>query len=365
LIDRLDVGGTETQLLALIGNLDRKRVEPYLCVLDGAEATSRVMAPTDCPVLRLGIRSLRSVVALSQAARFVRFLRRERIDILQVYFHDSALFGALLGRLAGVRHILRVRNNLGYWMTRGYRRRFRVVNCFVTKFLTNSDAGRDALIEQEGVDPASVVVVNNGIDLDRFTDSGPAAAGPRTGPRRVGVVANLRPVKGLDVFLRAAALVAGKRPDVVFAIAGEGPERPNLELLASQLGLAGRFRLLGRVDDIPRILAQLDVVVQSSHSEGLSNALLEAMAAGKPTIATAVGANPIVIRDGIDGLLVPHGNPERLAAAIDHLLNRPKEASMMGRSAQQAVRERFSWPVVAGVYERFYLGLAGISEHDV
>src|SRR5262249_53232775 len=112
LIDELAAAGTETQLLALIRRLDRCRLLPYLCLLRGVSVASRALEPDDCPVLRLGAGSLRSPANLVRAWRFARFLRRERIDVLQVYFPDSTYFGVLVGRLAGVPAVVRTRNNV-------------------------------------------------------------------------------------------------------------------------------------------------------------------------------------------------------------------------------------------------------------
>ena len=362
LIDRLCVAGTETQLLALINHLDRRVVQPYLCLLNGQDEISRGMEPADCPVVRFGVYKLRSVKALAEARRFARFLRCERIDILQVYFIDSSTFGALVGRLAGVRHIIRVRNNLGHWLTPGLKWRFRFVNRLVTLTLTNTEAGRQAAMAQEGLPAESVVTLGNGIDLARFPDA-PADDMPwRPGTRRVGIVANLRPVKGLDVFLRAAMLIHAAHPDTVFAIAGEGDLRPELERQTQALGLADRVEFLGLVQDIPAFLKTLDIAVLSSRAEGMSNALLEYMAAGRPIVATAVGGNVKLIRDGLDGLLVPPDNPEQLAEAIDHLLREPVLATQMGQSAYHSVREQFSWKSVARKYEMFWHGLASSRE---
>src|SRR5204862_250698 len=117
LIDELATDGTETQLLALIRNLDRRRVQPYLVLLRGDRPSSRALEPDHCPVLRLGVGSLRSPRTLIRGARFIRFLRRDRIDVLQAYFPDSSYFGLPLARLAGVRHRIRTRNNIGHDMT--------------------------------------------------------------------------------------------------------------------------------------------------------------------------------------------------------------------------------------------------------
>src|SRR6478736_669845 len=116
MIDRLSRAGTETQLLALIRELDRSRVQPTLVLLDGEDDLSRALEPADCPVLRLGVRKLLSVTAARAASQLRAFWREHRPDGLQAYFQDAAYFGVPLAKLSGVKRIVRVRNNLGYWM---------------------------------------------------------------------------------------------------------------------------------------------------------------------------------------------------------------------------------------------------------
>lgn len=354
LIDRLYPGGTETQLVALIHNFDRDQVRPYLCLLDGTDELSRSMEPLDCPVLRLGVRSLRRPRTLAQAWRLGRFLRRERIDVVQIYFPDSTYLGVPVGRLAGVRYILRTRNNLNHWMTPTHRFLGRLLNWFVTGTVTNCEASRQAVIADERPAPASVVVMETGVDLTRFE----AAAGPRAngreGPRRVGVVANLRPVKGLETFVQAAAIVSAHHPDVVFQIAGEGDLRPALARQAAALGLGERFQLPGRVKDIPGFLGRLDVAVLCSLAEGMPNAILEYMAARRPIVATAVGGTAQLLEDGESGLLVPPGDAAALAGGIGRLLEDRKLAARLAASARERVEEQYSREVCIRSLEAFY-----------
>ncbi|MBI1915858.1 MAG: glycosyltransferase [Planctomycetes bacterium] len=320
LIDRLSRAGTETQLLDLLRRLDHSRVEPFLCLLDGEDELSRSLEPDCCPVLRLGIRSLHHPRTVLRGVTFARFLRRARIDVLQVYFPDSTYFGVAVGRLAGVRRLVRTRFNLGYWMTPLHRRLGRICNRFTDAVVTNGEACRAAFIRDEGFPPSRTVVLGNGVDVARFPsrtrDSLPGVA--RLNPR-IGVVANLRPVKGLEDFVQAASLLRPAYPGAVFEVAGEGELRPRLEQLAAELGLGESFHLLGSVSEIPEFLANLDVAVLCSHSEGMSNTLLEYMAAARPVVATAVGGNLELIQDRVNGLLAPPRDPAQLAGAIEML----------------------------------------------
>jgi glycosyltransferase involved in cell wall biosynthesis len=342
-------------MLALIRHLDRNRVQPYLCLLDGEDAVSRALEPDDCPVLRLGVHRLAHFRAVPRAWRLARFLRCQRIDLLQVYFPDSTYFGTLVGRLAGVPRIVRTRNNLGYWLTRGHRWLGRLCNVFTDATVANCAACRDAVVRDEATPAQSVVVVPNGVDLGRF--AGIAPVGARRGPPRVGIVANLRPVKALESFVRAAAAVRRAHPDATFLIAGEGDQRPVLEGLVKELGLRDRCHLLGRVTDTPAFLESLDVAVLCSRSEGMSNSLMEYMAAGRPIVATSVGANPELIHDGVHGLLVPPGDPARLAAAIQRLLAEPDRADRLGSAARRKAEQYYSLESRARRFEEFYQAL--------
>jgi glycosyltransferase involved in cell wall biosynthesis len=174
---------------------------------------------------------------------------------------------------------------------------------------------------------------------------------------RVGAVGRLSPEKGFDVFVRAAAIVARHRPDVSFVLYGEGPLRPALEELIRREGLVGRFVLGGFRQDLPAVLPQLDVAVSSSHTEGLPVALLEAMAAGLPVVATRVGGTPEVVADGVTGLLVPPNDPAALAAKVMALLDDPRRAAM-GEAGRRRVRDEFTFEAMAERYERLFARVA-------
>lgn len=353
IIDELATAGTESQLLALIRHLDRRRVRPYLCLLHGDKPTSQALEPDDCPILRLDVRSLRHPRTLLRMWRFIRFLRRECIDVVQAYFADSSYFGISAAWLAGVPNRIRTRNNIGHWLTPLHRRLGRLLNIFATRTIANCKAARQALLEAEQARPETVLVLENGVDLDRFRDLQPKV----TGEPRVGAVANLRPVKGLDVFVRAAALVYARHPQAVFTVAGEGELRETLEQQAATAGLAEHFTLPGSVADVPSFLASLDVAVLCSHAEGMSNALLEYMAAGRPIVSTRVGAAQELIVDGVHGLLVPPGDACRLADAIERLLADRELAQRLGTAARQRALERYSREAMVHRFEEFYLSL--------
>jgi glycosyltransferase involved in cell wall biosynthesis len=354
LIDELAVAGTETQLLALIRHLDRRRFQSYLVLLRGESATSQALEPDCCPVLRLGVRSLTSLSTLAKSARLLRFLRSEQIDVLQVYFPDSSYLGIPAAWLAGVRHRLRTRNNIGHWMTPVHRFLGRTLNCLTTGTVANCQAARAALLAAERPRPESVVVLENGVDLERFLSLPPPEPWTATGAIRVGAVANLRPVKGLDVLVRAFLCLAERFPQLTLHLGGEGEQRSQLEKVVCDARRSDRVEFVGRVTDVPGFLARLDVAVLPSRAEGMSNALLEYMAAARPIVATAVGATPELIEDGEHGLLVPPDNDGALADALDWLLTHPDRARQVAGRARLRAQDRYSRAAMVRRFEVFY-----------
>jgi len=354
-IDRLSHAGTETQLLALLRYLDRERVQPSMCLLDGRDELSQSLTPADCPVLNLGLKRLMSPAAAVAASKLARFWRRHRVDIVVTYFLDSTYFAAPLARLCGIRRVVRVRNNDGYWLTRGHHRLSRVMGKLCHLTLTNSEVGCRSLIAADGLAHDRVRVLENGVDLDRFGESMPPDT---TRPVvRIGAVANLRRVKNIDGLIRAAAAVCRADARALFDVAGDGDQRPALEQQIQGAGLSDRFRLHGAVSNVPDFLASVEIAVLCSHSESMSNALLEYMAAGRAIIATDVGSNAKVIRHGVDGLIVPPGDDSALARAVLELMTQPALAQALGASARARVAGEYSRRAMVGRFEDFFLSL--------
>ena len=357
MIDRLTRAGTESQLLALVRELDRRHVAPTLVLLDGEDDLSRALEPADCPVLRLGVRKLVSATAAVAARRLRAFWRDTRPDVLQVYFLDSAYFGVPVAKACGVAKVLRVRNNLGYWLTPKHRVLGRALRPLVDATLTNTDAGRDALVGRDGLAADRVVVLENGVDTHRFN----RFMLPDTTKKkvRVGCVANLRPVKNIDGLMRAAKVALERFPKLVFEVAGDGEQREELERLHAALGLGDRFVLRGSVADVAGFLRTVDVAVLPSHSEGMSNALLEYMSAGRAVVATDVGANATLVQHRASGLIVPSNDPAALVEAIGQYLSNPLRAASYGAAARRRVEAEYSRDAMTRRFEVYYRELVG------
>jgi glycosyltransferase involved in cell wall biosynthesis len=359
MIDRLLRGGTELRLTRLIRHLDRNRIAPHLVLLDGQDSVSRSLEPGGIPVLRLGIRRLRSPRNLLLFLQLRRFLRDSRIDVLELYFPDSTTFGVPAAKAAGVRRIVTTSFNLQHDASWFDRLRERCYRPCVDATITNCEAARTVACQRLPAPWHSRVrVLRNGIDIQEEPPP-TLRIRPEGEAWRIGMLGNLRPVKDPESFLRAAAALSLRRSDVEFRLAGDGPLRPALERLCDELRIAGLVRFVGAIDNPSRFLQELDVFVLPSRAEGLSNAVLEAMAAGRPVVATDVGGNPELIRDGVTGVLAPPGDPAALAAAVDALLDSPPTRQRLGAAARQRVEKQFTNQAMAERFAEFYQELVG------
>jgi glycosyltransferase involved in cell wall biosynthesis len=226
-------------------------------------------------------------------------------------------------------------------------------------FTVNARAIGDILVRREHVDPSRIHTVYNGVDLSLFDPlrvDGAARRRFALGEEvpLIGIVGRFDPVKDHATFLRGAALVTRQLPHARFLIVGSGPLDAQLHRLVDRLGLAASVLFMESQSDVAAAFAAMDVVVVSSQYEGCCNVILEAMAMGKPVIATAVGGNPELVVPGHTGLLVPAQDSHAMANAIVRLVKTPHDARAMGRAGRQRIEQQFSLSRMIDEYERLY-----------
>lgn len=368
LIDTVEspTAGTEGQLLYLLRHLDRGRFAPVLCTL---RSSPWLESSFDlCPRHVVGVRSFKKGGDWRNIVDFARYLRSEEIDIVQTFFRDSSIAGTIAARLAGRPLVIGSRRNQGYWMES--RRELllqRVVNRWVSLFIANCLNTRDWSVAVERIAGERIRVVYNGLDPERFAgdpvrsrEKGRSLLGLPEGVPVVGIVANLRPVKGIDIFLQAAGLLRTSFPLARFVVVGEGPERGRLEHLAEALGVAERVTFLGRREDVPDLLPGFDTGVLASRSESFSNALVEYLAAGLPVVCTDVGGCREAVEEGINGFVVPGGDPSALAEGIANALR--CERGALGERNRRKAQALFSGTESVRAHEAIYAELLGYAE---
>lgn len=364
LIDELLSGGTENQLILLAENLDPERFEPIIGVLRENSFQEESVKRTPVVTFAQAKGSLGNRLGALRSIR--SFLIRERIDILQTHFVDSEILG-ILARvgLRGKPRIIGTRRNLYHWIPREPRsfHVYRFLSRWVDHILANSYAAREKCMELEGAPPEKISVIHNAVDMGRFEalDSALARAklGIEIGDVAIGAIANWRPVKGLAVFLEAAASVKRQCPKARFVLAGCGQQRSELEQLAKHLRIRDRVLFLESYPDILQVIAALDIAVQPSFSESFSNVWLEYLAAGKPVVATRVGDAERVFRHEVNGLLVQPGSPSAMADAILSLWHSPELSFAMGCAGRADVRVKWSMETCLANYSALYDDLCG------
>jgi len=312
------------------------------------------------PEFRIG--RLYSLQTLRQGCRLGRYIRANRIQIVHSYGFYPNVFVVPVAKIAGAPVVVASIRDTGNLMTPLQMWIQKQVCRWADCILVNAEAIRESLLRQ-GYEGEKIVVITNGIALERFAARQPSEAlrltlGFPPAARLVAVYSRLNHMKGVRFFLDAALTLAGRYPDVRFLVAGDGGIKRELEEHASRLGLGERIRFTGFRRDIADLLSETTISVLPSLSEGTSNTLLESMAAGIPVVATRVGGNPEVVEDGVSGLLVPPGDAPALAAATSRLLDDQGLAFRLGRAGRQRVAERYSMSGSILATERLYQRLA-------
>lgn len=346
-----DPGGTERQMTELIRRLDPVRFAVHVACFHRRGAWLPRVETHARSIAEFPITGFFKPATLSTLATFSRWCRERRIAVLQTCDYYANVFGQPGGALARVPVRIASRRDLNPGRTRHQLALQKAAYRFAHYVVANSSAARDMLLT-EGVDARKTLVIPNGVDTQ-------SSAGRTTRPiRTVITVANLRPEKQHDMLLEAAARLLRSGRDLRFQIVGGGPLRTVLEHQAAALGLSDRVTFLGHRDDVPALLGAADLYVLPSRTEACPNGVLEAMAAGLPVVACAVGGLLDLVQHGRTGMLVPPCDAESLATAIAGLVDRPEQAHAIGEAARADIAERYSFDSMVDQFETLYERMA-------
>lgn len=368
-IDKLEVGGTEKQLVETIQRLNKEKFELFLRYLAHSQSPLFDLLEQSGKVRTfvLNVRSTYSLRALIAVYRLVQFIRSEKIDIVQGYFLKAKFLGMIAGKLAGKRTISCMRD-LGMAINYKSLPPLIIANLCTDRFLVNSESIKNYLIKNQKINPKKIDVIMNGVDLNRFRPSAnedkkkyKKDLGIDTDHLVVGVISNLKPEKGLEHFIRAAALASEVNSKVRFVIVGKGPLEDELRQIAGDLRVQDKILFAGGSDDVRKFLFAFDIGVLCSVSEGFSNAILEYMAAGLPVIATKVGGNMEQVQDGITGILVSPSDPQSLANAVIKLANDQELRNKIGADSLSYCRNHFGMDRMIQRLEEYYRRNAMVS----
>jgi glycosyltransferase involved in cell wall biosynthesis len=354
-------GGAERHLLEMWRRIDRTRFEVQIACFRREGQFLPDVDALGLPVhdLRVG----RRIYDPSGVAGFFRLLghvRRFRPHVIHGYLFGPNLFAALAGRASGVPAVVVAKRNIDAFDSPRQDAMQRIAHRLATHVTAVSEAVADTVVAF-GVPRARITVIENGVDASRFEGVVPdrEVLGVNGGPV-IGSVGCLAVRKDYGTLL--AALAELRRRGRVFraVLVGDGPERKSLEARTHELGLDGIVSFLGERPDVERLLPGMDVFVLSSREEGIPNALLEAMAAGRPAVVTDVGGNREVLTDGDTGWIVPAAAPGPLADALDQALSSPDEARRRGNRAREVTLEQRGIGVMVRRHEAFYRAALGL-----
>lgn len=359
LVQGLEVGGLEMMVVSLVEGLDRARYTPIVCCYDTAGTLTQRLAALG---IEWHLLPRRPGVDLGYIFKLARLFRSIRADIVHLHNPTAFFYGALAGRLAGVRGVIYTEHGRDFSASYKVRWANRLLSRLVDRIVVVADFGRRYLVEKEGVAPGKIVTVRNGIDAAPFGNPNPRAVRDRleigVDVPLVGIVARLAPIKNHELLIRAMRQVADAVPRAQLLVIGDGSCRAALEALVALLHLGDRVRFLGERSDVPDLLQALDVFVLCSHSEGLSLTLVEACAAGRAIVATDVGGNGEVVERGVNGLLVPSNDEAALAQALIELLKDPERRARMGQQGRARFEREFTLAGMVRAYEDLYRNCA-------
>lgn len=352
IIDSLTHGGTEKQLVQLIRHLDPEQFCVHLCTL---KPSQNLYDELDIPKFCLNFISFGHRSIINSVASLASYVWRNNIDLVQTFFQDPFLLGAMIKPLSRIKLIGSFRD-LGFWRTPAESRKMRLAYRLFDGFIANSAAVKSHFIQKDKIAAGKIKVIHNGIDFSEIPFAPPEKS-IKNNPV-VGIVANLnRPVKRVQDFVQAAGLVHQKIPETRFVVIGDGQLREELESLGNGLGLREVLTFTGRLASPLDFVRDFHVGVITSETEGLCNAILEYMACGVPVVATDTGGNPELIQHGRNGYLYPVGHVQVLADFVERIISDHEQRLVLGHSGKLAAVEFFSSGAMVKKHQDLYSNL--------
>lgn len=367
IIDQIahELAGTENQMVKLISGLAEKHEINLISFRSGHWLESRAPG-LGCQVNIFEIDNFKRLYSYRNFVRLISHLRNMKPDIVHTFFPVANIVGVLGAHLGGIRNIVASRRDYGEWMSRRYLWATHFANIYVTRIVTNSSRVKLLTEEVERFPGDRIEVIHNGIAIDTLCKGVPNLALKRElhipeGNRVVGLVANYRPMKRHETFIRAAKEIIRQHDDIDFLLVGTDVGvsglREGLQRLVESLGITRRVHFVHANGNVRDFLSILDIGVNCSEGEGLSNAIMEYMAAEVPCVVSNSGGNPDLISDNVNGYTFALGDYHALAERILCLINDQSTGQRFTRNAKEKVRNEMSLEAMISQFEKFYQGL--------
>jgi L-malate glycosyltransferase len=355
IVSALVTGGVQHAILTLLSHLDRAKYRGQVCCTYKRGELAPLFEEAGIPVHLVPMHSRFNPLDLW---RMSRFLQREQADIVHTHMYASNVSGAAAARLAGISNVVSHLHSSHELTSANRIRTMRWTDGWRKAYFAVSGHVREDFLQLTHVQPEKVHVCYNAIDPPAPQDEQEGARlraelGIAAGAPVIRNVGRLVPVKGTDVFVRAAAVVARQRPDARFVVVGSGKELGNLKKLAAELGVSGQVFFVGQQQNTQRFYQMFDLFALTSRTEGFGNVLLEAYHAHLPVVATRVGGIPEVVLDGKTGLLAPSESHEEIGRAILTLLQDGQKSEEFARAGLEYAKQ-FSVEAAVDKLEALY-----------
>lgn len=354
-------GGTERHLVHLLRNLPRESFKCSVVVFDlGPGSLLEEVREQGIPIVHLPVGREYTPNALLRARQLYRLIRAQRIDVVQTFHQKSDTYGAIIARLAGVRHIISSKRDTGNLRRPWHFFLNRRLRFLFERIIVVADAVADAVVKSDHLDRSLLVKIYNGVDATAFSPASPAAAkaarerfGFEPDDFAVGMVAGFRPEKNHEMFFEGALAAAAAIPGLRILAVGGGPLLE--EFRRRYAGREAVIRFAGDVKDVAQVLHAMDVgCLLPSMNEGFSNAVVEKMATGLPVIVTDVGGNAEAVRHGENGYVLQPLDVQGFTQALIDMYADPARRLAMGRRSRQLVEECFSLQQMCQRHEALY-----------
>jgi glycosyltransferase involved in cell wall biosynthesis len=349
----LVAGGSEMYAYTIASRIDAARYSSFICALDQGGPLEAEIESSRIPYR---IMNRRPGLELGLMWRLFRLFRDLRPAIVHTHHFNQLFYSALGAKLTGAR-IIHTEHSVEYLKRRRYRVALRLLSILCDEVIAIGDDGAHALTRRAGVPECRLAIVRAGVDVAAFQTSrseARAALGIPDSQPVIAIIARLFPEKNHKLLLASFKEITRRIATAKLLIVGDGVEKQAIADEISKLGLSGSVNMMGVRRDIGGILAASDLFVLSSDREGLPIAVLEAMAAGRPVVATSVGDLPSIVKQGETGLLVPAGDQDQLAEAIYSILSRPEQGAEMGAKARRLVEESYGMRTMIARIEKMY-----------
>jgi L-malate glycosyltransferase len=362
IVDQLPkaLGGGERIVLKLASLLPQYGYRASILTFNVHPETTALQSPP-CPIYLLPIQRTYDLRALQAAIDLRRFLKEQHVAVVQTFFESSDIWAGLVTKISSDAKLIWSRRDMGILRTSKHHVAYRLMSRLPDAVFAVSDLVRQHCIDVDGIDPSRVLTVYNGLDMAAW--SAPSSATKSQDRVVITTAGHIRHVKGHDIFVKAAASVVQEFPQAQFTIAGDVLEPEyfaELQALVAELGLSGNFHFAGSISNLPGYLAAADIFVLPSRSEGFSNAIVEAMAASLPVVATDVGGNAEAVKHGITGFIIPPEDPESLAAAIKRLIADRATAAEMGIAGRNLTARQFTLDAMMNLTTETYRRLLAL-----